>query len=239
MAVRNTNLPNGSTNWSNGNVLTHTDLNDTFDAGSNKIKSLSAFWLDSYLYTVYDNFDSYSVGAWVDNTLWTGIVGGSATNASRSISVVSSTIAGGSSKEIAIVASVTGGNAAADTHAQFSSVTMPLNKHFFLRGKVVTSYTGASGGVGYYCSASLDNSTYYNIADLSSQDDGSNSAFFMVFVQAVGSGTYNLYSGGKLLGTYSTTVPNVRIRSGMASGASGTGSVTVYIDDARYSTYNA
>ena len=68
MAIRNASL--GGSDWGN-EELTSTDLNDTFDAVVNKVQTLSAFWLNSDLYDVYDDFDSYSTGAFTTNTNWT------------------------------------------------------------------------------------------------------------------------------------------------------------------------
>jgi len=62
MAVKNTNL--GGTDWTDGDILYAADLNDTFDAATNKIQTLSTFYLNGSLSTVHEDFESYNTGSW-------------------------------------------------------------------------------------------------------------------------------------------------------------------------------
>ena len=55
MAIKNTAI--GGTDWTQERLKAE-DLNDTFDAMASKVNTLSAFWLNSDLYDVYDNFNT-------------------------------------------------------------------------------------------------------------------------------------------------------------------------------------
>ena len=84
MAIKNTNL--GGTDWVTDETLYSADLNDTFDAAFEKIQTISNFWLNSDLYSVYDDMESYSIGAFTTNAKWSVSGGGSVASGGIGIS---------------------------------------------------------------------------------------------------------------------------------------------------------
>jgi hypothetical protein len=63
MVIKNTTL--GGTDWTQERIKAE-DLNDTFNAMASKVNTLSAFWLNSELYDVYDDFESFGQNPYVE-----------------------------------------------------------------------------------------------------------------------------------------------------------------------------
>ena len=72
MAIRNTNL-GGATDWIDGEVLDAPDLNDTFDAGTADLITLSAYKLSKVAnpedYSDWEQFDTATSGSY-NTSLW-------------------------------------------------------------------------------------------------------------------------------------------------------------------------
>ena len=234
MAIRNTEL--GGTDWENGEILEAPDLNDTFDAGTSKIQTLTAFWLNDELYDVYDDFDSYSTGAFTTNAKWDvstsggGISGGSG---STNIEIVESQNAGGVGKELYIraqaqVFSSSGSSRTVD----ITSLQIPKNVHTFARIRTdVIQSRFASGSVvqtgGYTIDFGFPQDT---------QHTGLSPRYHRFLAIAKGDDKYDVYVGGRKAGdniTNSTGQWQFKVTA--ASGSSNGHEWRVYIDDVRVS----
>ena len=239
MAIKNINLGGGS-NWAALSNLSSTDLNDTFDAAANKIKSLSTFWLNSYLYTVYDDFESYSVGNMATNTNWTVTITPSGSGGTHTCAVASSTTAGGTGKELVLTAqpAQSGGSTQVGT-VQIASKLIPLNSHVFARLAVYDgSNHNAAPGSEYYFS--LDGSTWYSFISPQSNMPAQGTLYAEVKIIARGSNYYDAYVGGYKVAN-NVNVPAmklyIKLISTTVAGYSGVG--YIYLDDVRISQYTA
>lgn len=218
MAIRNTNFTGSTTNWAQGDKLLSTDLNDTFDAAFSLITTLTTFWLNSDLQTVYDNFDSYSVGAFTSNAKWTVAT----TNASAA--VASSTNAGGSDKEIVLTCSnSTGGS------ASITSLGLTDDTHKSIKMKCTSTAGGNSDA-----STSIElqfGGVDYTVASWSGPDNVTMSAYCGILIIALGSNNYDIYVGSsKIASNVNTADPNIRLKLNKTS-VSNTDTNVLYIDD--------
>ncbi len=233
MAIKNTAL--GGTDWVDNDYMSATDVNDTFDAAVDKIKSLSAFWLNSFLFDTYDNFDSYSVGAWVNNSLWTYANSGDASNSTRSITVASTTFAGGSGKEIVFSVNINGGTGGAWSCADFYTPTVTANRHWFARINQALVTAGSSTN-GQKVEFSINGTNFDILASVDSNGgSGTNSGYCSLFVQAKGSDAYDIWFGGKLIRSVTTASPVIFFRVGAYANAASSQTATVRLDDVYYS----
>lgn len=178
--------------------LTAADLNDTFDAAVTKIQSLSAFWLNSDLYDVYDDFDSYSTGTLTTNTNWTVFDNSTGSDWGSNVEISATTYAGGTSKEL-LIEGTNDNNATGDNlDVGVTSRALENNKHVF---------------AGYYISdlwrtlsdtddrpmyqVSIDGgSNYYNVCEKGYTYNG-DILYGSILVVALGSDNYDLYIGRK------------------------------------------
>lgn len=130
MAIRNIKLGGSSDFTTEG--LNITDLNDTFDAAAEKIQSLSAFWLNSDLYDVYEDFDSLTTGTFTGNTDFSvsnSSGGGSA--AGECLINATSTISSG--KMLQLTASDDGGGGPFGASCTVKTLTLDSNKHTIVK----------------------------------------------------------------------------------------------------------
>jgi len=240
MAIRNIALGGASDFAYQEKPISSTDMNDTFDAAMTKIQSLSAFWLNSELYDVYDDFEGYSVGAFTDNSKW-DITLTSGVNASGSASIASSTNAGGSGKELVLT-----GQSGSDSNtgaASAKTLTLTSNKHTFAKFKLTWSSTRYSNSCSWYIyfgNATDGWSTVYSagasggdVTDRAAlQDDPANT----VLVVAKGSNVYDVYYGGKKILSSVTKTNGAQLEFGVSRAGYGvSGTMYMYIDDVRQS----
>lgn len=115
------------------------DLNDTFDALGTKINTLTMFWLNSSLYTVKEDFESYSVGNFFTGGNWTVTTG--STGTTKTATIASSTNSGGTGKELVLT---TGDITASSATVTAVLAGMTANKHKYIR----VGYTLGGGAPG-------------------------------------------------------------------------------------------
>jgi len=229
MAIRNTNFTGATTNWASGELgLKSVDLNDTFDAAFNKIQTLSTFWLNSDLYEVYDDFESYSLGAFATNSKWTVSSGGT---------IVASTNAGGSSQELYI-------NASGTVTRTVSTKELKNNRHTFFRCYINTNGVSNNNISGNAQIRFANTGSYYKIFNWGTSGIQQHTVISDVKVINTGDGDYDLYIGGKLVASYSgVSVVNAKILdiqvSATTGGTASTNAQTkFYMDDVRQSAFD-
>lgn len=223
MAIRNTAM--GGTDWTAGELgLNSADLNDTFDAAFSKIQTLTMFWMNSDLSTVYDDFDSYPVGAFTTNSLWT-VSTVAYTNGIATSSIASSTTAGGSSKELVLVAKGEDGGLARNSTVTVNTIGLSDDTHKYVR--VAWSITAANNG----CSLEINfgSQTYTVIITGKDIDE---TQYFDIKVIALGSNNYDVYVGGKkIYSNVNEADPQIYFRVTGGGAGSSVSTITVYIDD--------
>lgn len=211
MAIKNTLL--GGTDWVDNEAPSAEDLNDTIDAAVTKIQTLSAFWLNSDLYDVYDDFESYGTGAFSSNSEWTV----------SNCEIAASTNAGGSGQELVVSA------AASDT-ATAEAINLVADSHTFMR-----VYSSIGSGAFGDTDVSFDGGSTYNTLLRADNDDAQNvgQALTTIYTVAKGSDEYDCYIGGKMVDNVTDATFTILIRSTNDDPASGTSNV--YVDDVRQS----
>lgn len=225
MANKNTLL--GGTDWANNDNISHTDLNDTFNAAWDKIRTLSTFWLNSDLYTVYDDFDTEDVGSITTNTKWTFA------SQNGDTAVAASTNAGGATRELVLTATDTADNL--DTASAVSKLLL-ANHHTFVK---LYCSTGAGGFATNTCNVRFSKAGgYYAIVS----GRGNNFAS-LIHVINTDTGDYDLYIAGKLVAQYAAIADaNAQIEFTVTAkdeGSADTAASTMYIDDIRQSSHTA
>lgn len=220
MAVKNSNL--GGSDWGSSTVIKSIDLNDTFDAAINILRTNPAFWLNTNSYDVYDDFDSISLGSFSSgNDDWDVTVTGSA-----SITNTSSVLAGGSNKEIAM--RLTANSAGAVT---MSATSFNTNRSIFTRVYGKFGSAASSGSNDTTFSFSLNGTNWYTC--VLQDDEGSDDTFnSMILVVAEGDDTYTIYFGGKVIAS-SVTVANAKPHYKLA-GDGDSFALDINLDDVRY-----
>ena len=211
MAVRTIAL--GGTDWTDEEVLTHTDLNDTIDAMSSKVKTLSAFWLNSDLYEVYDNFNSYPTAAFTTNSLWT--ITGTA-------SIVESTNAGGDTKEFYAISG-----------AGATTKLLTENRHTFVRMYTGTQSRRADASAAVVCRFG-NTGDYFSLNSQSAAGQPFAWALSCIYVINTADGAYDLYIGGKKVASYSG-VSAANAQLDILSITTGFAEAYWYMDDVRQS----
>ena len=210
-------------------VVKAVDMNDTYDALTNTIRSLSVFWLNDELYDVYDDFDSYSVGAITTNTNWTFSTAGGGTT-----TIASSTIAGGSGKELLLFAKPSG-----TTTGEAEAVTKLLadDKHKQLKYAIfVDDNAGGDLNSTVTVQIKIGSQSYTNIYRFSATNDIiSNSQVFNgdILVIAKGSNVYDVYAGGrKVFDNVTEADPQLGLKVTTSGNTSFSHlDVTMYVDD--------
>jgi hypothetical protein len=179
-------------------VVKAEDMNDTIDAMVNKVQTLTAFWLNSELYDIYDDFDSYSTGTFTTNDKWTVTATKTGSGAAISnISILESQLAGGSGKELYIrsQANLSGGNTAG-MNVKVETKEFPKNRHIFarIRSKVEQSRIATSsevrlvfGGTNYVFDFGFEQDV---------QHTNMPHRYFNLNVIAKGNDLYDIYIGG-------------------------------------------
>ena len=190
MAIRNVGL-GGATDWSNGEILEAPDLNDTFDAGTSKIQTLTTFWLNSDLYDVYDDFESYSVGAFTTNDDWTiSTSGGGSPGASI---VEGDLFETGSEKYLRFGANSFSSSHVGTTTASAITKNLSQNKHKHI--KLSYELHGYIGAVTTSTQVRLGSSS--TITLVSNAGQTTVTGFVDLLVIAKGNNLYDVYNGPK------------------------------------------
>jgi len=248
MTVKNINL-GGASNWVSLENLSSTDLNDTFNAAFNKIQTLTNFWLNAELHTVYDDFTGYSTGAMATNTNWTVTAsstgtGGTVTN---SCTVVASNLAGGTSgRELELYADVDGSGVARTSTIEVTSKLLADNKHkhcvFLLTpfpGNSNDTFTVTITATLYFGSQTLSlfSQTLKNNAN--SYVPSGVYGQFIVDVVALGSGNYDVYVNGyKRFSNVAEADPQLGFKAySQENSTARTGGMKIYIADFLESAY--
>ena len=205
-------------------VLNSVDLNDTFDAAYELILGLTTFYFNTSLYDVYDDFDSYSTGAFSTNTNWT-VSGGTVT-------VETSTNAGGSNQELKIHADA--------TTSTVSTKELTKDKHTFIRCYAIADGLSNNTISGSASVRFANTGAYFPIFSWGISGVQTGSCTSQVMVINTAAGAYDLYVGGKRVAQYSSVSDaNAKILdfsvAASAGGAATQYRTTLYIDDVRQS----
>lgn len=222
MAIRTVAL--GGTDWTS-EILDSADLNDTIAALWDKVKTLTCFWLNSDLYDVYDDFNSYSTAAFPTNSKWT--ITGTA-------NITATTNAGGDTKELQVIASHTGSGSATSTA---KSILLADNKHTFARLYASTTRSGVDNATTGSGQVRFGNTGSY-FSFLTGTNAGTDSATSSVMVINTGTDAYDLYLGGKVVASYTSVAAvdaQLEIRAYADGATSATQTTYVYCDDVRQS----
>lgn len=231
MAIKNTLL--GGTDWTSSDNCSYADLNDTFDALFEFCAGQAVWYLNSNLYDVYDDFDSYSTGTFSTNTDWEIIKGGES-GVTETAEIVESTNAGGSTKELKLTVQ---GDENYNNNATVTAKTinLPANKSFFCRIYAKLFHVVADDSSWARLRIGLGNATAITVMESKNDFGVGTYAFLSVLVVAKGSNTYDVYVGGKKIisGTVQAN-PQLSIIA-YGEGRSGEGCANIYIDDVRSS----
>jgi len=154
-----------------------------------KIGDVAAFWLDSDRYDVYDDFESYSVGAFTSNTKWT------ASSTGSTISEVSG------DKQINLQASYSGTSAGNTSETLFSE-TLSQNKHAFFDIFANLVFANNGGNNVVYTQVDIGDGTPITIFSNTIGGDFTNNSitfytYSSLFIVSLGSNNYDVYLGGK------------------------------------------
>lgn len=208
-----------------------TELNATFDAAVNKIKNLSAFWLNSYLYSIYDDFESYSVGAFTTNSKWTVTTHVDGGGPTATCTISSSTTAGGSGKEVVLSVSSSNTNG---SYSILSTLLKAANKHFRIKCAYnINAINANTGGIGIFFT--IGSQSYYEIDRL--EYNGVRNGLLDILVVAKGSNAYDVYTAGKkVFSNVTEATPTLYFKVSSNGGSAGT-SAQMYLDDAYESQY--
>jgi len=238
MAIRNTNFTGATTNWASGELgLKSVDLNDTFNAAFDSIKTAVPFWLNSDLYVVSEDFESYGTGAFTTQGDWT-ITSSAGSYSSAGAGIVTSTNAGGSGDELHLY--LTAGSTSY-VEAKFNGLTANRHTH-------ISVFSGIWSNTNQAHSVKVqfgETGTWYNIWN-SNSDSGSIVQEFStpIFIVNVGAGDYDLYLGDILLHQYTsisdTNAQAIRFRlDGTSSNSSSfKTNAKLYMDNIRQSAFD-
>jgi hypothetical protein len=214
MAVKNTLL--GGTNWATKEFFRSQDLNDTFDAAVNKVRTLTAFWLNDELYDVYDDFESYTAGDFTTNSNWTVSLSTTLLGQATASIGTSNSVTGTSNKILTITARgdagvSTGGSAT----VVLTSLQIPNNKHVYIpivKGGFVSTTGSPSNpqeiqiklGTGSYIDVFMAPGT-------NERHRGDVPTYFLIIYK--GGNLFDIYYGPRKIATnYSSTTSNFQIR---------------------------
>ena len=219
MAIRTTSL--GGTDWGAERILAE-DLNDTLGELKSRVDTLTCFWLNSDLYTVYDDFESYGTGAFASNSDWT--VATADSGGSSSVTVASSTNAGGTSQELVLTAV---GAFAGGSTASVETLNASANSHKTCKMKLVTT-GGGNAGATHTVKLTL-NSIDYTLASYNANDNMNITAYPSFYIIAKGSNVYDIYSSNtKIASDVTSADPNFKITLTTGNNSD---NCKLYIDD--------
>lgn len=230
---------NGAT-VSEKEIVKAVDLKDTFDAAANYLKTLSMFWLNSYLYDVYDDFESYSTGAFTSNANWT-VTLSEAGAATAAATVESSTNAGGTGKELKLTCTVEDDLGDETAYAEVKSLLNPASSHLWFRAYWVLSSASAPTSTNTYScmQVKLEGQAYTDVATTTFTGTGNSSSqgYVDIFLHCTAANTFDMYIGGKkIYSGVTAAAPYVYVRAYCVAPDNNntrTITATVYIDDVR------
>ena len=219
MAIKVVDL-GGTEGWTEKEVVKAIDLNDTFNAMVDKLQTLTAFWLNDFLYDVYEDFDSYSVGDFTSNTKWD-------VSGTGSCSIENSQVAGGTTNELYI-----------DTYQNNMTVTsllIPSNRHIFARLNWSYFIGATNGSITQTFSIGNDTDGFSDVRHyyISSYRKEANSEANVLII-AKGDNKYDAYWGGKKVLSDLELLNGCQLKFYVAH-ATSTGYSRWYIDDVRVS----
>ena len=180
------------------------DMNDTIDALSNKVNTLTAFWLNDELYDVYDDFDTYGTGESPSSSLWGTAISdtGDATANVKTILTEASTQTGNDTNELNMKITPDNFDGGSNTTMTLTTTSFDTNKHAFgtfafgggqgIRAVAITMTVGAGNGTDGWSDTTLPNIIVSN-DDIIDHNSLSNS----ILVIAKGSNTYDIYINSK------------------------------------------
>ncbi len=200
MANKNTAL--GGTDWTDSEGITTTDLNDTFDAAAEKIKGLTTFFLNSFLYDVWDDFDSYSLGTFTTNTLW-DITNTAPSGITSTSEIIASTI-NASGRSLKLTTTTTGTATVNGGSVAFTK-TLTANKHTSCKIKYSASSLSA-GGMYNRIIISVGNPTDGWTTCSTKGNMGSVTDTQWFYIVANGSGNYDVWIGAEKTEVNSLTI---------------------------------
>ena len=167
-----------------------------FVFGGLRAELLCTFWLDSNYYDLFDDFESYDLGAFVTNTKWT-ISLTTESGAAGYANIIAATInVSGQELEISSKGEATGGPY--EGTATATTKTLASNKHTFVKYKYITSATGVADNSAS-SRISVGNGTQGFTEVVSSIISGASgdqkTGNGIIFIEAVGGNEYNVYVG--------------------------------------------
>lgn len=207
MTIRTTTL--GGTDWTSAEDLTSADLNDTINEMANYAKTLSGFWKNANLYTVFDDFESYTSGVAVPATKWT-YTDDPTYSSDTSFTTETSTIAAGTdggTKEGLLSATGPDSDISHIATALVYTNGLTANAHTHCHVAVKFNGTLASGSSYKQAHISFDGGTNWDVllSSSSSYDSGTpidvGPIIFEILVIAQGSNEYDCYINGKFIRT--------------------------------------
>ena len=237
MSIRNDLL--GGTDWAANDILTSADLNDTFDAAWEAAGSSPGFYLNSNFYDVYDNFDSYSTGAFSPTSLWT---------TSGTVEISATTNAGGSTQEAKVQAILSGFVNGSDT-ASLAATDLTENRHVWARlycECTMSEDSGDNDSKAGYIRVRIGSSSQVKFFERTNQgnnsDGGTVYCYTNVLVVALGSDNYDVYIGGKkVISNYNTADLTLSFDTYVSKSTATSGgsiAMNLYLDDVRQSTFD-
>ena len=194
MAIKNTLL--GGTDWVGKEHFKTEDLNDTFNALTEKIQTLTTFWLNDFLYDVYDDFESYDVGAFVSNDKWD--VSTTQEGGSLNCNIQASTI-NDTGKELYFNTDTWSGSTTYTNTVTVTSQLIQPNKHIFLKfATEVQAYSTTSAATVIGLKIKFGSQSFLNSFSLGAKDMNKTSKIYNTFfVVALGNNKYDVYLGSK------------------------------------------
>jgi len=231
MAIKNTLL--GGTDWTSSDYPTAQDMNDTMDAAANLIKTSPCFWLNTELYDVYDDFNSYSTGAFTTNSLWNISETGQESGFNLTQEIQTTQLAGGTTQELMLEINRSS-QGAGPGYIYAKAINLTANRHTFIKTYSRFDFGGGAGSTSGHTSVSFDGgTTYHTLYAVVISDDSDGNTLNQVFVVAKGSDEYDCYVGGKMVQNLTDASFEVWIRCVMGGYMNGNGYLA--IDDVRQS----
>ena len=237
MAIRNTEL--GGTDWV-FETLNAVDLNDTFNAATEKIKTLSAFWLNDFLFDLYDDFEDYTTGVTPSSAKWgfsfSGVDGGVLTTGNGDAEITTTILAGNDSKELRVIAYPIDAYTQGDGLIEIKQVS--ANKHIYIPLYFETFQTlpsaTSSNLVSYIHISFDDESSYHPIIETLTRRGGKIEAWSDVLIVAKGGNEYDCYISNRKVQTITSTPSSLFLKFRGIRGDN-TGNAFVHISNIKIS----
>lgn len=231
MAIINTIL--GGTDLASSSYLKAVDLNDTFNAAANVVKGVTAFWMNTYTRTLFDDFSGYTVGSGIVNAKYTVASSTSGTCAHAATFINrSSTNAGGSAYECEMYSASTnsGSNPGNTTETiTINNLTANKHKHLKLYFSIAIGYNASYTATATFKVSFDGGSNYYDIATNSSSSTAT--GWTNITMIAKGSNNFDCYVGDKLKQNTTQATPTIMFQIYTTTTGNNSGAVTANIAD--------